>query len=238
MGFSHACLGPIFAPASNSDIFLTDDFERADPALEPNGDADTTVRELATIGSEAGPSLLLDVVLDRVAADGAMARSAPHWFYRSGAGDVVDPRQVQLGLEAVPARFEDPQRAGELTAWWVDRLIRLAKAGAAGFRLLGLADVPARFVKALIEGVRSECPSCLFLGWTPGLEWARHIELEGAGLDAAFASTPWWDGRAPWYVEEHNRLRRIAASVIGVAEAPFEERLAARLSRSGASELR
>ena len=238
MGFSHVCLGPIFAPASNGDIFLTDDFERADPALEPNGDADATVRELAKISNETGLSLLLDVVLDRVAADGAMARSAPHWFYRSGAADVVDPRQASLGLEAVPARFEDPQRAGELTAWWIDRLIRLAKAGAAGFRLLGLADVPARFVKALIAGVKGECPSCLFLGWTPGLDWARHSELEGTGLDAVFASTPWWDGRAPWYVEEHNRLRRIAPRVIGVAEAPFEERLAARRSRSGAPDRR
>ena len=238
MGFSHVCLGPIFAPASNGDIFLTDDFERADPALEPNGDADATVRELAKISNEAGSSLLLDVVLDRVAADGAMARSAPHWFYRSGAADVVDPRQASLGLEAVPARFEDPQRVHELTAWWVDRLIRLAKSGAAGFRLLGLADVPAHFVKALIAGVKGECPSCLFLGWTPGLAWAHHTALEGAGLDAVFASTPWWDGHAPWYVEEHNRIRRIAPSVIGVAEAPFEERLAARRSRSAASDRR
>ena len=178
------------------------------------------------------------MVLDRVAADGAMARSAPHWFYRSGTADIVDPRQTQLGLEAVPARFDDPHRASELTAWWVDRLIRLAKAGAAGFRLLGLADVPARFVKALIDGVKGECPSCLFLGWTPGLDWERHTELEGAGLDAVFASTPWWDRRASWFIEEHNRLRRIAPSVIGVAEAPFEERLAVRLARGGASDLR
>jgi starch synthase (maltosyl-transferring) len=104
--------------------------------------------------------------------------------------------------------------------------------------LLGLADVPARFAEALIEGVRGECPSCLFLGWTPGFDWARHIELESTGLDAVFASTPWWDGRAPWFVEEHNRLRRIAPRVIGVAEAPFEERLAVRLAHGSAAEIR
>ena len=167
-----------------------------------------------------------------------MARSAPHWFYRTGTTDVVDPRQAQLGLEAVPARFEDPQRATELTAWWIDRLIRLAKAGAAGFRLLGLAEVPADFVANLIQGVKRECSSCLFLGWTPGVHWAQHLELEGAGLDAVFASTPWWDGRAPWFIEEQNRLRRIAPCVIGVAEAPFEERLAVRLVRGGAADLR
>ena len=101
MGFSHLGLGPIFAPASNGDIFLTDDFERAAPALQPSGDADATVKELAGMGREAGLSLLLDIVLDRVAAEGTMARSAPHWFYRTATTDVVDPRQAQLGLEAV-----------------------------------------------------------------------------------------------------------------------------------------
>ena len=191
MGFSHVCLGPIFAPAANGDIFLTDDFERADPALQPNErrrrDSPATGGDLPR---DADSSLLLDLVLDRVAADGAMARSAPHWFYRTGATDVVDPRQTQLGLDAVPARFDDPQRASELTAWWIDRLIRLAQAGAAGFRLLGLADVPARFVKSLIAGVKGECPSCLFLGWTPGLTGRGTANCEGVGLDAVFASTP------------------------------------------------
>src|SRR5689334_13287666 len=113
MGFAEVCVGPIFAPAPNGDIFLTDDFERADPALQPSGDADATVQELASAAREAGVSLFLDIVLDRVAADSAMARSAPHWFYRTGVADVVDPRQAQLELDALPARFDDPHRAAE-----------------------------------------------------------------------------------------------------------------------------
>jgi hypothetical protein len=93
MGFSHVCLAPIFASASNGDVFLTDDFERPDPALQATGDADATAQELAVIAREGGLSLLLDIVLDRVAVDGAMARSAPHWFYRAGSADIVDPRR-------------------------------------------------------------------------------------------------------------------------------------------------
>jgi starch synthase (maltosyl-transferring) len=177
-------------------------------------------------------------VLDRVAADGAMARSAPHWFYRVDGADIVDPRQAQLDPEALPARFENVQRTAELIAWWVDRLIRLANAGAAGFRLLGLATAPAHFVRAIIASVKRECPSCLFLGWTPGIDWTLHAGLEGIGLDAVFASTSWWNGRAEWFVEEHNRLRRIAPSVISVVEGPFEERLAARLARTSEPDLR
>ena len=44
----------------------------------------------------------------------------------------------------------------------------------------------------------------------------------------AFSSVAWWDGRAPWFVEEHELLRGIGA-VIGSPEAPFGPRLARRL---------
>ena len=52
------------------------------------------------------------------------------------------------------------------------------------------------------------------------MNWARHADLIGAGLDGVFASTAWWDGRADWYVAEYDSLRR-AAPVIGLAEAPL-----------------
>ena len=162
MGFSHACVAPIFAPAASGDIFLTDDFERTNPAIQDGQDADTTTQYLARACRDAGLDLVLDLVLDRVAADGTMARSAQHWFHRSSGPDVVDPREPQLAPEAVPTRFDLADREHELLAWWTDRIVRLANAGAAGFRLLGLAEVPPRFLKALIDAVRLECGSCLF----------------------------------------------------------------------------
>jgi starch synthase (maltosyl-transferring) len=238
MGFSHACIGPIFAPAASGDIFLIDDFERTNPVIQDGQDADTTTQYIARACREAGLDLVLDLVLDRVAADGTMARSAQHWFHRSAGPDVIDPREPQLGPEAVPTRFDLADREHELLAWWTDRIVRLANAGAAGFRLLGLADVPPRFLKALIDAVHRECAACLFLGWTPGMSWPRLAGLEGAGLNAVFASTPWWDGRAHWFVEEHNLLRRVAPAIVGVAEAPFEDRLASRHPNASGDALR
>ena len=178
MGFSHVCVGPVFAPAPSGDIFLTDDFERTNPAIAEGQDADTTVRHLAQLCRETGLQLVLDLVLDRVAAEGAMARSAPNWFYRDGSLDVVDPREKQLGPEALPARFAE--REHELTAWWTDRVIRLVQAGADGFRLLGLEHVPAPFLNSLIGVVRQETGACLFLGWTPGVPWPHLAALRAS----------------------------------------------------------
>ncbi len=99
LGFSHACVGPIFAAAAGGDIFLTDDFEKTNPALQADQDADVTARRLAEMCGASDLRLLLDIVLDRVAAEGTMGRSAAHWFYRNAGSDVVDPRQTQLGPE-------------------------------------------------------------------------------------------------------------------------------------------
>ena len=68
-------------------------------------------------------------------------------------------------------------------------------------------------------------PNCRFLAWTPGLLGDAIAALRGLGFDAAFSSAPWWDGRASWFVEEHELLRGIGA-VIACPEAPFGPRLA------------
>ena len=52
--------------------------------------------------------------------------------------------------------------------------------------------------------------------------------LLSAGFDAAFSSAAWWDGRASWFIEEHELLRGIG-SVVGSPEAPFGPRLVRRL---------
>src|SRR5262249_22181853 len=109
--------------------------------------------------------------------------------------------------------------AGErFAAWWAERLVRLVRAGATGFRLIGLGLLTDDQLRRIIGLTRAKV-ACRFWAWTPGLSWARHAGLAGLGLDGVFASTPWWDGCATWYVEEHESLRRIAP-VIGVAESP------------------
>ena len=227
MGFDHVCVAPLFAPGSDGDLFLTGQHDRPDPALGIDGATEMAAREIACCGQRSGLKVLADVMLDRVAAEGETALAFPDLF---GAperiGLSIDPRQPATHFHAVPARFEEPETFAD---WWSERLAMLAKAGLAGFRLVGLERVPADALRQLIADTRRRAPGCRFLAWTPGLPWTRAAGYAGIDLDGVFASTPWWDTRASWYVEEHNVLRRIAP-VIGVAEAPFDERLAPRLS--------
>ncbi len=215
LGFDHVCAGPIFA-TSHGDPWLIADLEATDPALGAGRSPEEVVGEIAAQCAGQGLHLFLDIVLDRLAADGPSVRQADGLYERRDHGEIIDPRQDRALVHAATARAGAEDR---FAAWWADHLSRLVRAGASGFRLVGLDRLSDAAVRGVIEATRAQT-TCNFWGWTPGLDWSRHTGLIGSGLDGVFASTPWWDGRSGWYVEEHESLRRIAP-VIGPAAAPL-----------------
>src|SRR5262249_16887844 len=126
------------------------------------------VATLAETCGRHGLKLILDIVVDRAASDGALANSPRPWFRsaRLAADPAPDPRAAPAPANAVYARFDDPAAADELTTWWIERLARLVRVGVAGFR----CDAPHRLTAAtwrrIIDGVRAEAEGCQFLAWT------------------------------------------------------------------------
>src|SRR5471032_413281 len=68
LGFDHLCLPPVFAPGSSGDLFLAGDAERPASFLGEASSVDAAVARLSALCRDHELSLLLDVVLDRVAA--------------------------------------------------------------------------------------------------------------------------------------------------------------------------
>jgi starch synthase (maltosyl-transferring) len=215
LGFDHICVGPVFEPGRGNP-FLISDLDSADPRLGITGSPENAVREIAALCRAHGLCLFLDIVLDRLAADGPSVRQADGLYERHDHRDLVDPRQDRAVLNAATLR---PGATSRLVPWWTERLVRLVRAGASGFRLMGLDVLPGEALRQIVGVTRGQV-TCGFWAWTPGVDWSRHAELIGAGLDGVFASTAWWDGRAGWYVEEYESLRRVAP-VIGLVEAPL-----------------
>jgi starch synthase (maltosyl-transferring) len=231
MGFSHLATAPLFAPGGTGDIFLAADHEGVNPALGVDESADAVIARLADMCARHDLGLILDIVVDRVASEGALANSPRPWFRgtRLAADPAPDPRAAPAPANAVYARFDDPATAEELTSWWVERLVRLVRAGVAGFRCDAPHQLAAATWQRIIAGVRDAAAGCHFLAWTPGLNWSQIVALADAGFDGVFSSVAWWDGRASWFIAECEVLRRIAP-VIAAPEVPFDARLAARLS--------
>jgi starch synthase (maltosyl-transferring) len=214
LGFRQVCTAPLTRSGQRGDIFLTADFDKPDPRLCAYDTAEAAIEQAATFTQKAGRELLIDVVLDRIAID---ATDRTGYEPPPGAG-ALDPRRPSTDIDAALAQFGD---ASLLDRWSV-RLSAWRKRGVAGFRLLGVEHTPPAFLRQLVATVGGR-----FLAWTPGVDWPHLEQLVGIGLDGVFASTPWWDGRASWYAEEHEFLRRIGP-IIAPVETPFGPRLAQR----------
>ncbi len=211
LGAGWVCINPFLTRPNER--WLVSDLAKPNPGLGIDGSVEDAVRELAALCRQQGLHLCLDVVLDRLAFDGASAQRAGDLFERRYQSDVVDPRLDGSIGHAVTVRSD----ADQIAPWWASHLVRLADAGAAGFRLMGLGLLPAGALPAIVAATRRKT-ACTLWGWTPGIAWTRHGELIGAGLDGVFASTAWWDGSAAWYVEELDSLARIAPTIGVVAE--------------------
>jgi starch synthase (maltosyl-transferring) len=228
LGFSHLLSAPLFDPGHSGDVFLSSDHERLNPAIAPATAVDSFTAEFARACQDHNLTLLLDIVVGRVATDSTITGLKPEWFRGDSASSWVDPRDLRRHGDAALARFDDPIIGKQLALWWIERLARLARAGAAGFRCEDPGALPANLWRHLIGGVRQSVLDCRFLAWTPGLDWQTIAALADVGFDAAFSSVAWWDGHADWLVAEHELLRGFGA-VIGCPEAPYAPRLTGRL---------
>jgi starch synthase (maltosyl-transferring) len=230
MGFNYAASAPLFKPGRLGDLFLTADHETLHPALGAAASADSAIASLVNQCRRHDLGFILDLVIDRVAADAAIRKREPSWFADAidNTTDSPDPRQPPRNRELADACFDRPDAAEKLTHWWIRRLVRLAGTGLSGFRCLRPDRVPATIWRDIISGVRADVPQCQFLAWTPGIARDAIRQLAGVGFDYVGSSIAWWDARASWLVEEADALRQVAPAIAS-PEPSFSDRLASRL---------
>jgi starch synthase (maltosyl-transferring) len=225
MGFDTVCIAPPFAPGASGDIFVTADHEALHPALGWPGAADEGIAQVAHQAARHGLRIWLDLAIDQVAADALIRRREEAWFSSGHCGAPLSPLRVPRRLDVAYAQLQQTEIADAVAAWWLDRLSRLNQAGVSGYRCLEPYRVPPAFWRRIIGALTP----CEFLAWTPGLDRSALPRLEGVGFDHTCSSLAWWDGRARWFVEEYELLRRIAPAV-AAPEPSFFDRRAARLS--------
>jgi hypothetical protein len=107
LGFDHVVSAPLYAPGKAGDLFLTADQERAHRAIEKSLPVVQVAEEFAQACRANDLSLLIDVVLGRMAADAALAESRPDWFRAANAASATTRSRHILGSHATrPTRCD------------------------------------------------------------------------------------------------------------------------------------
>ncbi len=222
MGFDAVLISPPGDPGSSGNLLLPRDWARPHPALAREGSVAAGIAALAGECRARGLGLMVDLVADRLATGGPLAAELELRLAGSGARD---PRVAPEDRDGAPVPFADPAARRRFIDRLASYLAGLAEAGAAGFRCLRPHRVPAEVWAEVGDAVRREAPEARFLAWTPGLAAEDVAALAPAGFDGGFSSLRWWDCRAGWPMDEHERLSALGPAV-AFPEAPFGERLA------------
>jgi len=228
MRFDAVVMAPVFSTGQAGDLFLTADFGGLDPRLG-SGRAVVALARLAGECRKRQLRLILDVVIDRVAAE-QVDNGLSAWYRANSPDELPDPRQPphHHGVAILSA---DGNASG-LAKWWGRRLVEWADAGIAGFRCIRPYRVPAQLWRELIAIVRQRHPKASFLASTLGREESEAEVLAECGFDLAGCCTEDWDCRAEGFAAAADHLAHIAPLVM-MPEAPFHRRLSRAFTDAG-----
>lgn len=181
---------------------------------------DAAFAALAEAAAAHGLALFLDFACTR-AGNGDLLAALPECW--NGNAREADPR-VSSAAAGHTVTLSDDAAADRFIAFWAGHLDGWRRAGISGVRCHEAGALPADIWRRLLGPARDA--GLVAIGWTPGLRREKVRALASA-FDFVTSSTAWWDGRAPWLVEEFNALRPYAR-LIAVCDDPFGQRLAAR----------
>lgn len=179
------------------------------------------LRRLADVASAHGLALFIDLACTRAGRGDLLSTLPGCW---SGAGLRGDPRVAPASAGHAVA-LADAEAVARFAAFWAGHLDRWERAGVRGVRCHDAGALPAEVWQAILTDARGA--GLLAIGWTPGLPRERVRALAPA-FDFVTTSAAWWDGRAPWLVEEFNALRP-HARLLAFCDDPFGPRLATRV---------
>ncbi len=222
MGFSHVLIAPPFLPGRGGNIFLTADHARLNPILG-GGDAPPAIANIVETARSHGLEVMLDLVIDRLAADAALLRMRPHLRAACAGPDLPDPRRAPIEFGSAPLDFS--AHAEELVAWWHQLLTQWRDAGVIGFRCDSPGRVPATVWRDLISRLRKSASRCTLLAWTSGLAPDALCDLAETGFDFACSSSWAWNFRDDWLDQDTSRIAKVG-KVLAVPELSFGPRLA------------
>jgi starch synthase (maltosyl-transferring) len=237
--FDTVLISPPFLTDRSGDVFAPLDHDRAAASLGEELPARAALSTLAALCRERGLRLFLDLCLSRFSAEHELVRRHPDAFSvrRAGGDGPINPRRPTPELGEARARLGNEETARVVLDWSEQQIASWIEAGVCGFRVLEAQTAPASFWRALMENARSLRAPVVFIAETQGLARDVAAGLASAGFDAFTSSVSWWDGRAPWLVEEYEALRP-HAPLIGVVEAPFGPRVAGRSGVDPIAEIR
>jgi len=245
MCFDWVYVNPFHLTGGSGSLYAVADYRRLNPLLRGADDRedDDILRDFFTAAHARGLSVMMDLVINHTANDGALVQRHPQWYRHDATGNIVspsavdpdDPSKVTVWGDLAELDYRERPERAELVGYFTQMARYYAELGVRGFRCDAAYQVPGAVWSEIISAVRNVKPDAFFAAETLGCTPEAVSQLRGAGFDALFNSSKWWDFQSAWLLDQYEAFRHIAPS-IAFPESHDTPRLISELSALSTAE--
>lgn len=223
MGFDWVFVNPFHLPGASGSLYAVKDYYRLHPALRGNSDRSDDERLKAFTGaaSDAGISVMMDLVVNHTAIDSDLVTEHPNWYvhdedgsvHSPSATDLDDPEIVTVWGDLAQLDYSERAERAEIVDFFTNVIRHYTALGFRGFRCDAAYQLPGKVWQLLIKRAREAAPETQFFAETLGAPPDDIEQLRPAGFDYLFNSAKWWDFRANWLIDQYQAFRDLAPSI-------------------------
>ncbi len=164
---------------------------------------------------------MTDLVINHTADNARLVQDRPDLFMREPDGSIMHPAAVDPDDPSIRTVWGDlaeldyhsPAARQALTEIFTAYVARMQDLGVGGFRCDAAYKVPPEVWRVLIAAAKEKDPRLPLAAETLGCTFEEARATAGAGFDYLFNSFAWWDLKAPWALDQYERLRVLAPSI-------------------------
>ena len=223
LGFDWVYLNPFHQTGGSRSLYAVADLDRLDERFrDDDGTSDEEqIARFCKAAESQGIAVMSDLVINHTADNARLLSERPDLFLRDSAGQPVspgavdpdDPTKITVWGDLIELDYHSERSRNDLIEVFDAYIARLQGLGVSGFRCDAAYKVPPDVWRALIGRAKERQPDTLFAAETLGCTFEEARATAGAGFDYLFNSFAWWDLKAPWALEQYDRLRVIAPSI-------------------------
>ena len=215
LGFDTVYINPIFQTGYSKNLYAPKSFiEFSDEFLDPfSKEGNSQFKEFIEACHNKGLKVIYELIFTHTSIDSVLLLEHPDWYI------IEDGNLKKYAIKSQNSwiewgdllelnnNSEDNEIRNSLWAYWRYLVEEFILFGVDILKIHSAYCLPQRELKNLIKDTKEKYPHVEFIGDNLGASFGDMLDLSRAGVDYLFTSFKWWDFKAPWFFEQHYKLK-------------------------------
>ena len=215
LGFNVIYINPIFQTGYNRNIYAPKNFYKfCDEFIDSfSEEGNEQFKNFINVCHSKGIKVIYELIFTHTSIDSDLLLEHPEWYIMEDGslkkytikaqnswiewGDLLELNNNSDNLEI----------KNSIWKYWRDLTETYILYGVDIIKLHSAYCLPQKELKEFIKDIKSKYPHIEFIGDNLGASFGDMMDLSRAGVDYLFTSFKWWDFKAPWFFEQHYKLK-------------------------------